>query len=297
MSEHEIDRVLAQRIEQVQARMAAAARRAGRDPDAITLVAVSKTQSPETVAAAYRAGLRLFGENRVEEAGPKAVAVARLLAPAPPPAWHMIGHLQSRKAADVLPWASMIHSVDSVKLAARLSRAIQAASGGGVQAGLEALAGLSGQRSQPAKASIPDVVQETRIGIEAPADLSGQWRQPANPERSWRSASIPILLEVNVAGEESKYGFAAADLPAAVEAIATLPGLRIAGLMTMAPIVPDPELARPVFVGLRRLRDDLARRYPALDWQHLSMGMTDDFEVAIEEGATLVRIGRAIFGE
>ncbi len=252
-----MERGLRERIERVRERMAAAARRAGREPDEIVLVAVSKMQSPETVVAAYRAGLRLFGENRVEEAGPKAAAVARLLAPAPPPSWHMIGHLQSRKAADVLPWASMVHSVDSVKLAGRLSRAIQASSAG-------------------------------RTGMEASAGLSGPWGQPAK-------ASIPILLEVNVSGEESKYGFAPADVPAAVEAIAALPGLCIQGLMTMAPIVPDPELARPVFRALRRLRDDLARRFPTLDWRHLSMGMTDDFEVAIEEGATMVRIGRAIF--
>ena len=259
MNEKGVNQALAQRIERVQERIAAAARRAGRDPAEVTLVAVSKMQSAETVAAAYAAGLRLFGENRVEEAGPKAAAVARLLAPAPPPAWHMIGHLQSRKAADVLPWASMIHSVDSVKLAGRLSRAIQVAS-------------------------------DERSGIEASAGLSGQPAQPAK-------ASIPILLEINVAGEESKYGFAPADLPAAVEAIAELPGLRIEGLMTMAPIVPDPEHARPVFAALRRLRDDLARRFSALELRHLSMGMTDDFEVAIAEGATLVRIGRAIFGE
>lgn len=242
MNEKSVNQALTRRIERVQERMAAAAQRVGRDPAEITLVAVSKMQPAATVAAAYAAGLRLFGENRVEEAGPKAEAVARLLAPDPPPAWHMIGHLQSRKAADVLPWASMVHSVDSVKLAARLSRAIQ-------------------QQMRPAK------------------------------------ASIPILLEVNIAGEESKYGFAPADVPGAVEAIVALPGLEICGLMAMAPIVPAPEQARPVFVGLRRLRDDLARRYPALSWQHLSMGMTDDFEVAIEEGATLVRIGRAIFGE
>lgn len=276
-----MDEGLTQRIERVRERMAAAARRAGRDLDTVTLVAVSKTQPAETVAAAYAAGLRLFGENRVEEAGPKAEAVARLLAPAPPPAWHMIGHLQSRKAADVFSWASMVHSIDSVKLAARLSRALQTRSNADGMAsaviamnqtknksGIEALAGLSGQQAQPAEASIPK-----------------------------RHPNMPILLEVNVAGEESKYGFTPADLPAAVEAIAALPGLQIAGLMTMAPIVPDPELARPVFTDLRRLRDELARRFPALSWQHLSMGMTDDFEVAIEEGATLVRIGRAIFGE
>jgi len=108
---------------------------------------------------------------------------------------------------------------------------------------------------------------------------------------------LPILLEVNVSGEASKYGFRPEELPAAVETIAALPGLALQGLMTMAPIAADPEAVRPVFAALRALRDELARSYPTLDWRHLSMGMTDDFEVAIEEGATLVRVGRAIFGE
>ena len=191
-------------------------------------------------------GLRVFGENRVEEAGPKAAAVAALLnrpssvvgGPSSTVEWHMIGHLQSRKAEDVLPWASMVHSVDSLKLAGRLSRVCQTA-----------------------------------------------------------DRELSVLLEVNVAGEASKYGLTPTELPAAVEAIAALPGLHVCGLMTMAPVVPDPEAVRPVFAGLRALRDDLARRFPTLDWRHLSMGMTDDFEIAIEEGATMVRIGRAIFGE
>lgn len=251
---------LAERIALVQERIAHAAQRAGRDPDEIALVAVAKMQSVETVVAAYRAGLRLFGENRVEEAGPKAAAVAGLLAPSPPPAWHMIGHLQSRKAADVLSWACMVHSIDSIKLAQRLSRAVT---------------------------SLLIPLSYKEMGGTSPLPWQGE---------GTRRVGLPILLEVNVAGEESKYGFAPADVPAAAEAIAALPGLQICGLMTMAPIVPDPELARPVFVGLRRLRDELARRYSTLSWEHLSMGMTDDFEVAIEEGATMVRIGRAIFG-
>jgi len=230
--------ILQDRIAAVQARIAAAARQAGRDPAEVTLVAVTKTQPAGMVVAAYRAGLRILGENRVEEAGPKATEVAGLLAPDPPPAWHMIGHVQSRKAADVLPWASMVHSVDSEKLARRLSRFC-------AEAGV----------------------------------------------------TLPVLLEINVAAEASKYGLAPDDAGRAVEAIAALPGLRIAGLMTMAPIAADPEETRPVFAGLRRLRDDLVRRFPEVDCWHLSMGMTDDFEVAVEEGATLVRIGRAIFPE
>ena len=229
---------LRHRVAEVRARIAAAARRVGRVPDEVTLVAVSKTHEAEVVAAAYAAGLRVFGENRVEEAGPKIAVVADLLAPAPAPTWHMVGHVQSRKAADVVAWADMAHSVDSVKLAGRLSRFC-------VAAGRE----------------------------------------------------LPILLEVNVSGETSKYGLTPPELPAAVEAIAALPGLRIQGLMTMAPREPEPERTRPVFVTLRTLRDELARRFPTVDWRHLSMGMTDDFEVAIEEGATIVRIGRAIFGE
>ena len=199
---------LQSRIAAVQERIVAAVRRAGRDLAEVTLVAVSKTHSPEEVAAAYAAGLRVFGENRVEEAVPKTGEVARLVAPAEPPDWHLIGHLQSRKAEDVLPWASMVHSVDSVKLAQRLSRFVTA-------------------------------------------------------------EKLPILLEINVSGEASKYGFQPEELPVAVETIA----------------------------ALRALRDELTRSYPTLDWRHLSMGMTDDFEVAIEEGATIVRVGRAIFGE
>lgn len=109
--------------------------------------------------------------------------------------------------------------------------------------------------------------------------------------------TLPVLLEVNVSGEATKYGFAPEELFEAVEVIATLPHLRIQGLMTIAPIVPQAEEARPFFRRLRELRDELQRRFPGLDWHHLSMGMTDDFEVAIEEGATMVRLGRAIFGE
>lgn len=248
------------RIAAVQARIAAAARRGGRNSDAVTLVAVSKTHSPEEVAAAHAAGLRVFGENRVEEAAPKVEAVARLVASGPPPTWHMIGHLQSRKAADVLPWASMVHSVDSIKLAQRLSRSVT---------------------SPPAPLSY-------QASGNSPLPSQGGGGGVAN---------LPILLEVNVSGEGSKFGFQPEELPAAAEAIAALPGLALQGLMTMAPIANDPEEVRPVFASLRALRDELARCYPKLDWRHLSMGMTDDFEVAIEEGATIVRVGRAIFGQ
>jgi pyridoxal phosphate enzyme (YggS family) len=224
----------------VRERIAAAARRAGRDPDGVTLVAVTKTQPPDVIQAAHDLGLRNFGENRVGEAEAK---VGQLPADI---TWHMIGHIQSRKANRVVPLFQIVHSIDRLKVAQRLDRVY--------------------------------------------------------PEGS---APLPVLLEVNVSGEESKYGFAAsrwdsdpaerAALFGAVEEILTLSRLQIQGLMTMAPIVTDPESARPIFVRLRQLRGELAAAYPAADWHHLSMGMTDDFEVAIEEGATLVRIGRAIF--
>ncbi|MCC7353436.1 MAG: YggS family pyridoxal phosphate-dependent enzyme [Anaerolineae bacterium] len=229
-------------LARVQERIAAAARRAGRAPAGVTLVAVTKTHPPEVVEAAYLAGLRHFGENRVEEAAPKIEAVAAWLVgqklEADPPAWHMIGHMQSRKAEDAVGPYALIHSVDSLKLARRLDR----------------FASETGRR-------------------------------------------LPILLEINVSGEASKYGFTPAEVAAALAEIVALPSLHVQGLMTMAPIVADPEETRPVFRALRALRDDLARRFPQMDGRHLSMGMTDDFEVAIEEGATIVRVGRAIFGE
>lgn len=235
---------LRQRIVAVRRRIAAAATRVGRHPSEITLVAATKTQSPETVAQAYTAGLRIFGENRVEEAGPKAADVARLIAPAAPPIWHMIGHVQSRKARDVLPWVAMVHSVDSLKLAERLGRFVM--------------------------------------------DLGSVEEKEPEP--------LSVLLEVNVFGEASKYGLTPEELPSIVKAVSVLRGIRLQGLMTMAPVVDSPELARPVFSGLRLLRDHLARAHAGLDLRELSMGMSDDFEVAVEEGATIVRIGRAIFG-
>ncbi len=227
-------------LRSVEARIAAAAGRAGRDPAEITLVAVTKTQPEKVIQSAYNLGLRHFGENRVEEAEPK---VDRLPADI---SWHMIGHVQSRKAKKVVSLFHVVHSVDSVRLARRLDRLC-----------------------------------------------------------AGHAEALPVLLECNVSGEESKYGFAAdrwgdgdraqESLLATVEEIVALSHLQVRGLMTMAPIVTDPEEARPIFVRLRHLRDALAAAFPQTDWRHLSMGMTDDFEVAIEEGATLIRVGRAIF--
>lgn len=239
-------------LARVQAHIQAAARRVGRDPAEVTLVAVTKTHPVEVVQAAYQAGIRHFGENRVEEGSLKIPPFGEWLATQPdisqPPTWHMVGHLQRRKAADALTYFDVIHSVDSLRLAERLNRLA---------------------------------------------------------ERD-ASRSMPILLECNVSGEASKYGFELSQWREdrevrsvffdTVRRIIELPRLRLQGLMTMAPIVAKAEQARPIFVALRALRDALAEEFPAVEWPQLSMGMTDDFEVAIEEGATLVRVGRAIFG-
>ncbi len=243
MSEH-LD--IGNNLAKVRERMAAAARRAGRSLDAVTLVAVTKTHPVYVVQEAYEAGLREFGENRVGEAEAKIPAFLEQATPANPPRWHMIGHLQRRKVRLALELFDIIHSVDSLRLAERIER----------------------------------------IATEG-------------------EKIVPVLLEVNVSGEASKYGFdmssARSDKDRAVffeqvEQILALPHLQVQGLMTMAPIVSDPEQARPVFANLRTLRETLSQRFPETDWRELSMGMTDDFEVAIEEGATMVRIGRAIFG-
>jgi pyridoxal phosphate enzyme (YggS family) len=220
----------------VRARMADAAHRVGRQPDEITLVAVSKTKPLAAIQEAYSAGQRDFGENRLEELWQKVEQAAML--GLPEIRWHAIGAIQSRKSTMAVGPFALIHSIDRVKIAERLSRDANATSN-----------------------------------------------------------VLSVLLEVNVSGEGSKHGFTPDELRQTAGVLSSLPGLRIEGLMTMAPLVADPQETRPIFQALRALRDELARTQPTANWRHLSMGMTNDFEVAIEEGATIVRIGSAIFGE
>ncbi|MCH8993538.1 MAG: YggS family pyridoxal phosphate-dependent enzyme [Chloroflexi bacterium] len=215
---------IAEGLAQVRERMAAACARAGRAPNEVTLVGVSKGFPAEAVAEAHAAGLRDLGENRVREAAGK---IELLAARGVRPRWHLIGHLQRNKAKTAVELFGIIHSVDSVRLAQALSRRAH--------------------------------------------------------------ESVPILLEVNVAQEAGKFGFAPEEVTSALSTIEALPNLDVRGLMTVAPLTDDPERVRPVFRRLRELRD-------AHGLQELSMGMTGDFEVAIEEGATLIRVGRAIFG-
>lgn len=220
---------IAERLDAVRARIAAAERRAGRAPGSVRLVLASKTQPPDAIRAAYRAGARDFGENYVQEALAKRPALADLT----DIRWHMIGHLQTNKARAAVENFDLIHSLDSERLAARIAQI----------------------RPSP---------------------------------------KVRILVEINLGGEATKTGISAERLETFINAVREL--VDVAGLMTIPPEVDEPEDARPYFVRMRELRDKLAAR-TGLALSELSMGMTTDFEVAIEEGATIVRIGRAVFGE
>lgn len=222
---------IAENITRARERIARAAERARRGADEITLIAVSKTFPAECVRAAHAAGLRHFGENRVQEREAKSPQVADLQA-----TWHFIGHLQSNKVRRAVELFDRIDSVDSIALARKLN-----------------------------EAATP---QNKRIGV---------------------------LIEVHM-GEATKSGVAESDLPALAEAVASLPQLDLLGLMTVPPYSDDPETARPYFQKLHKLRDEISRRI-GRPLSVLSMGMSHDFEIAIEEGATEVRIGTGIFGE
>ncbi len=227
--------MIPERVAEVRQRIARAAARAGRAAGEVRLVAISKTFPPEAVRAAFEAGLREFGENRVQEAEPKIAALADLEGVE----WHLVGHLQSNKARRAAELFDCIHSLDSFKLAVKLSEAAVA-----------------------------------------------------------RNRPVPVLLQVDLGEEETKFGVGRSQVRTVVSSIRDLPGIRLSGLMTMPPYFEDPEKARPFFAELRSLRDSLEQDYPGcLGPRHLSMGMSHDFEVAIQEGATIVRIGSAIFGE
>ncbi|HSK65889.1 MAG TPA: YggS family pyridoxal phosphate-dependent enzyme [Anaerolineales bacterium] len=219
--------------------IAAAARKSSREPDEIRLVVVTKSQPVEVVQAAIEAGARILGENYPEEA----VAKIQSLTGQSGVEWHMIGHVQSRKARLVADHFALLHSLDSLKLAQRLDRF---------------------------------AAEQDHV--------------------------LPVLLEFNVGGEESKAGWDASDqsqweslLPEA-KSILELSHLRVRGLMTMPPLETNPEGARRFFERLRSLRDYLASQFSQVDWRELSMGTSADYAVAVEEGATLVRVGTAIVG-
>lgn len=228
---------LASRLAAIRARIADAARRAGRSSDSVTLMAVSKFHPASAIEEAYAAGQRFFGENRVQEAAEKKELLARLLAAPEPVRLELIGALQSNKVRKAVGAVSRIQSIDSAELAERVGR----------------------------------VAAET-------------------------GRVMPVLIQVDLAGEATKAGVPEADLLAVLAALRGVPGILLEGLMAIPPFFEDPEEVRPFFVRLRSLRDR-ALAQGLLAGPHLSMGMSHDFEVAIEEGATIVRIGTAIFGE
>ena len=216
---------VAHNLERVREQIQAAVARAGRKPEDVTLVAISKTVEPERLEAAVAAGQTLFGESRLQEARAKIPLVSSRAR------WHMVGHLQTNKARDAVALFELIHSVDSVKLAVELNK----------------------------------------------------WAERAGKTQA-------ILLEVNASGEGSKFGLKPEDLDATLGEINKLSRLEVQGLMTIAPFRDNVEEVRPCFRRLRELRDRAGLR-------ELSMGMTHDFGIAIEEGATMVRLGTAVFGE
>lgn len=221
---------LERNLESIRQRINAACERSGRDRDSISLLAVSKTHPPETVQAAARLGLTLFGENRVQEAKAKIPLCPGHLR------WHMIGHLQSNKCRDAVQLFEMIQSVDSLPLAQEINK----------------------------------------------------WGDKS-------AKTMPVMLEINLAGESTKFGFKPDQVLSDLAAINALPRLELRGLMTIGPWTPTPEKLRPVFAALRDLKSRCEEKLGA-PLPHLSMGMSGDFEVAIEEGATILRLGTALFG-
>jgi hypothetical protein len=220
-------------VAQVRQRIAAASRRSGRGPDDVKLVAISKTFPPEFIRAAYEAGLRDFGENRVQEAAAKRPALADLSI-----TWHLVGHLQSNKAKAARELFHWVHSVDSFRLAQKLDQTVSAGAG-----------------------------------------------------------RLAVLLEVNLGGEASKAGVGESEVFQLAQQCSQLAALEVRGLMVIPPLLDDPEQVRPYFRRLRELAQEIeSKNIPNLSMQELSMGMSHDFEVAIEEGATMVRVGTAIFG-
>jgi len=223
---------IAENLAAVRQRIAEAAWRADRQPKSVTLIAVSKNHTVSAIEEAYAAGQRDFGENYVQEAREKYASL-----PYPDIRWHIIGHMQTNKVRNILPFTHMVQSLDSAKLADEISR---------------------------------------------------------------RSAQVsfvmPVLIQVSLAHEEQKSGVEPEELPALIDHVLSLPNLSVQGLMTMPPLVPADE-ARPLFARLRELRDEMETRFAGVALPVLSMGMSGDFEEAIAEGATMVRVGTAIFGE
>lgn len=224
---------LPERLEAIQARIADACGRIGRAPESVSIIAVTKTHPAEAVEAARRAGILDIGENRIQELEAKVERVGRDAV-----RWHLIGHLQRNKAKRAVELADLIHSVDSIRLARKLS--------------------------------------DEALGL---------------------GRTVEVLVQVNVSGEETKGGLEGPETLDQLGEICEMPGLKVAGLMTMAPFVDDEAVVRGVFTATRRLAEAAIASVSGFEGRHLSMGMSGDYEIAVEEGSTLVRIGTALLGE
>ena len=232
-----VDSAIEHRVARVYERIEDACTRAGRRPDSVTLVAVTKTFPIEIVQAAYEMGLRHFGENRIQELVEKSSALPGKLRGGDV-YWHMIGHIQRNKAKDVVASADIVHGLDSLRLAKQL-----------------------------------------------------------NTRASGMDRVLPCMVQVNVSGEASKFGLKPNEVPAFLDELCRYENIELAGFMTLARPADNPERVRPEFQRLRRILESTqASHTSCLSWQYLSMGMSGDFEVAIEEGATHVRVGSALFG-
>lgn len=225
--------MLKENLEEVEEKIAKACERAGRAREEVTLIAVSKTKPVEMLQEIYDEGIRDFGENKVQELTEKYEVMPKDMK------WHMIGHLQRNKVKYIVDKVTLIHSVDSLRLAETISR-----------------------------------------------------------EAEKKGVTVPILIEVNIAGEETKFGLSSKEeVISLTEQIAALPNLSVKGLMTVAPPAEDPEENRPFFREIRQLSVDITNKnIDNVNMEILSMGMTNDYTVAIEEGATMVRVGTGIFG-
>lgn len=225
--------MIQEKLRQVENNILAACERSGRNPEDVTLIAVSKTKPMEMIEELFAVGKREFGENKAQEMKEKCDALSDEIE------WHFIGHLQTNKVKYVVGRATLIHSIDSLRLAEAVSR-----------------------------------------------------------ECEKKGGTMPVLVEVNVAGEDSKFGVKPEETEGLIRDIATLPHIHVCGLMTIAPYVENPEENRWIFHNLHKLSVDISsKNIDNIDMNVLSMGMTNDYEVAIEEGATHVRVGTGIFGE
>lgn len=224
--------MIAEQLKEVEKNIQEACRRAGRDRSEVTLIAVSKTKPVSVLEEAYQEGVRVFGENKVQELSDKCEVMPDDIQ------WHMIGHLQRNKVKYIVDKVEMIHSVDSIRLAETIEK-----------------------------------------------------------EAEKKNCIVKVLIEVNVAEEESKFGLKEEEVLPLIEEISKFPHIRVCGLMTIAPYVENPEENRKYFARLRKLSVDIAaKNIDNVTVSILSMGMTNDYEIAIEEGATMVRVGTGIFG-